>query len=111
MAWRTPPAEGELSDDGERYRLTWWPTASTTMKALFRVATDDGVAVLQHVRTIRVQQRGETGGEIDADATLEDIPAGLVAAMRADALRPADSRHAASSPDAWAGDVERRGDA
>jgi hypothetical protein len=109
--WSTPPGEGELSADGERYRLTWFPSSSTTKKALFRVATDDGVAVLQHVRTIHVRQRGVTGSEIDTGAVLADIPRPLVAAMRDDGVRPADAPQERDTPAPRTGESRAEGDA
>lgn len=87
-SWRTPPGKGTLTDDGERYRLTWWPSSQTTKKALFRVSTDDGVALLRHIRTIRSQQRGQSYCDTDPDATLEDIPTVLRHEMRSRGYRP-----------------------
>ena len=80
--WSTPPAKGELTEDGQRYRLTWFPSSSTRKVALFRIVTDDRVALLQHVRTIRVRQRGESGADTDPDASLDEIPAKLLAIVR-----------------------------
>jgi hypothetical protein len=88
--WSTPPAKGELTEDGQRYRLTWFPSSSIRKVALFRIVTDDRVALLQHVRTIRVQQRGRTGGDTDPDAGLEEIPAKLLAIVRDDGVEPAE---------------------
>lgn len=87
--WKTPPAEGHFSADGERYRLRWYPAKGTTKTALFRVCTDDYVATLQHIRTITLRQRGETAGEIDADVRLEDVPSGFLGIMRDQGLTPA----------------------
>lgn len=52
---------------------SWEPNWRTTRVALFRLE-DSGEAVLQHVRTTVVQQRGETASVIDADASLDDVP-------------------------------------
>lgn len=90
--WSTPPAKGELTEDGQRYRLTWFPSSSIRKVALFRIVTDDRVALLQHVRTIRVQQRGRTGGDTDPDAGLEEIPAKLLAIVRDDGVEPAEEQ-------------------
>jgi hypothetical protein len=89
--WSTPPGSGEAAADGETYRLEWHPRAGVTKRALFRVATDDRVSILQHVRTIHVRQGGgESGCQLDPDATLDDVPRPLLAAMRDDGYRPAE---------------------
>jgi hypothetical protein len=59
-------------------RVTWtetgepWPTSTTRRKALFR-QTPRGL-VLQHVRTSVVSQRGDSGVEIDTEATVDELP-------------------------------------
>ena len=89
--WSTPPGSGELANGGETYRLEWHPRSGVTKRALFRVATDDRVSILQHVRTIHVRQGGgESDCHLDADATLDDVPAAMLAAMRDDGYRPAE---------------------
>jgi hypothetical protein len=89
--WSTPPASGEPGGDGETYRLEWHPRPGVTKRALFRVATDDRVSVLQHVRTIRVRQGGGPSDcRLEEDASLEDLPRPLLAAMQDDGYRPAD---------------------
>lgn len=80
--WSTPPAKGELTDDGQRYRLTWFPSSSTRKVALFRISDGERVALLQHVRTIHVRQRGQSGADTDPDAGLEEIPPKLLAIVR-----------------------------
>jgi hypothetical protein len=89
--WSTPPGSGEAAADGETYRLEWHPRSGVTKRALFRVATDDRVSILQHVRTIHVRQSGgESDATLDPDATLDDVPRPLLAAMRDDGYRPAE---------------------
>jgi hypothetical protein len=89
--WSTPPGSGEPSADGKRYRLEWHPSSEITKRALFRVITDDRVATLQSVRTIRLQQLGPASDcRLNEEAELEDIPDALLARMRADGFRPAD---------------------
>jgi hypothetical protein len=90
--WSTPPGSGEPASGGETYRLEWHPRRGVTKRALFRAATDDRVSVLQHVRTIVVQNGGAASdATLDPDATLDDVPAALLAAMRDDGFRPAES--------------------
>jgi hypothetical protein len=87
--WRCPPGRGEVTPDGERYRITWHPSSSTTATALFRVSTDDRVCVLLHVRRVHVRQRGETRCVVDDSAGLDDVPAPFLAAMERDGFQPA----------------------
>jgi len=94
--WRTPPAEGSLSADGERYRLRWWPTEGVTKSALFRVITDDRIAILQHVRTVILRQKGSTETQLEPEASLKDIPNPLLAMMRGSGVEPANSEQEAS---------------
>ncbi|MFB6201899.1 MAG: hypothetical protein ABEI98_07795 [Halorhabdus sp.] len=101
--WSTPPGRGQLTPDGDRYRLTWHPSSTTRKVALFRVVTDDRVAVLQHVRTVRVQQRGDSFASTDPDAEIEDIPWPLLAAMEADGVTPARSECGELPPEDLAG--------
>jgi len=90
--WSTPPGSGEPGSSGETYRLEWHPRHGVTKRALFRVVTDDRVSVLQHVRTIHVRQSGAASdATLDADATLDDVPRPLLAAMRDDGYRPAEA--------------------
>jgi hypothetical protein len=83
-----PPGSGAVTEDGQRYRLTWHPASGTTKTALFRVATDDRVAVLQHVRTIVLRQQGETTADVDPDVSLDDVPRTLRQLMTADGFEP-----------------------
>lgn len=85
--WSAPGGRGGVTEDGERYRIEWHPSG-VVKRALFRVSTDDRVCVLQHVRTIVVQQRGESGCTLDDTATLSDIPDPYLAKMRDDGFRP-----------------------
>jgi hypothetical protein len=90
--WATPPGSGEPGADGETYRLEWHPRGGVTKRALFRVVTDDRVSILQHIRTVHVRQRGgESDCQLDATATVDEIPPALRAAMQADGYRPAES--------------------
>ncbi|WP_256394209.1 hypothetical protein [Natronoarchaeum rubrum] len=89
--WSSPRAAGKVSPDGERCRVKWWPASGTTKIALFRLATDDSVAVIQHIRTIVVQQRGDTTARIDPDADLADVPDPLIDIMQAQGVKPANS--------------------
>jgi len=86
--WRCPPGRGEVTSDGERYRVTWHPSSDVTKTALFRVTTDDRVCVLQHIRTIFVRQHGATRCEIDDDATLDDVPEPYLQRMHDDGFQP-----------------------
>jgi hypothetical protein len=83
-----PPGAGSVTADGQRYRVTWHPASGTTKTALFRVVTDDRVAVLQHVRTVVLSQRGDTTATVDADARLDDVPRPLRQLMHADGFEP-----------------------
>ena len=97
-AWSTPPGSGEPASNGETYRVEWHPRPSVTKRALFRVATDDRVAIIQHVRTIYVRQAGAASRcELDESATLDDVPATLRAKMQADGYRPANSGEVVSA--------------
>ncbi|MFB6068627.1 MAG: hypothetical protein ABEJ90_01710, partial [Halobacterium sp.] len=92
-SWSTPPGEGGPSADGENYRVQWHPSSGVVKRALFRVATDDRVATLQHVRTILLRQRGgESTCVVDSESTLDDVPDALLTQMRADGYRPAEGR-------------------
>jgi hypothetical protein len=86
-SWTGKRSSGGVSDDGERYRIEW-RSSHVVKRALFRVSTDDRVCVLQHVRTIYVRQRGDTRCEIDADATLDDVPETYLERMHDDGFQP-----------------------
>lgn len=78
---------GSVTPDGERYRL-WWREGRTRCTALFRVATCDRVATLQHIRRRRLSALVEERlSELDPDVTLDDLPAGALALMRGRRLR------------------------
>ncbi|MFB6256295.1 MAG: hypothetical protein ABEH58_06145 [Haloplanus sp.] len=78
-----PPGDVTVTEDGERIRATWHPRKGERRVALFRVITDDGVAVLQHVRRVLVYQRGdETGCYTDTDVRLSDVPDARLAVVR-----------------------------
>lgn len=86
--WSAGDGSGGVTDDGSRYRIAWraWPKLK---KALFRVTTDDRVAVLQHVREIQIQQRGESYCEVLEDVSLDEIPDKFLEEMRRDGFEPA----------------------
>ncbi|POG57246.1 hypothetical protein [Haloferax marisrubri] len=83
-----PRGRGGPTADGHRYQLVWH-TDGVVNRALFRVVTDDRVCALQHVRRVRVsQQVSERIGELNDDATLDDVPSGLLALMEAQGFTP-----------------------
>jgi hypothetical protein len=86
----SPPGEVVVSDDGERVRAVWHPTRGRTFTALFRVATDDGVAVLQHVRRLTHGTDTGVGCQLDASVGLDDVPRCRLATMRDLGLTPAE---------------------
>lgn len=88
QSWTTPPAEGEVYANGDRYRLTWYPGQGVTKKAVFRVLTDDRRAALEAIVTVRVQQRGESRAHRDEDVELTDIPQPLLSIMRQRGVEP-----------------------
>ncbi|MFC6875424.1 hypothetical protein [Halobellus marinus] len=87
-SWRCPPGSGEVSDDGERYRIRWHPSSDETKIAMFRVATDDRRCVLQHIRTLYSSLRHGSSCELDDDVGLNDVPGPFLAAMRDDGFHP-----------------------
>jgi hypothetical protein len=86
----SPPGEVVVSDDGERVRAVWHPTRGRTFTALFRVATDDGVAVLQHVRRLTHGVEAGASCRIDDTVGLDDVPRCRLATMRDLGLTPAE---------------------
>lgn len=86
-----PPGEVVVTEDGRRARAVWHPVSGTTRTALFRVATSDGVAVLQHIRTVRHPDGpGGVRCDTDPDADLADVPRCRRAALRELGLKPAE---------------------
>ena len=84
-----PQLEGGVTSDGQRYHVTWYKNGVRYI-ALFRVATCDRVATLQHIRAIRVSARVEERvADVDADVTLADLPDAALVLMRADGFTPA----------------------
>lgn len=65
--------------------VTWsadaapYPTSSVRKIALFRETADGWI--LQHVRTVTVSQRAESGCTIDTELALEDLPASVRASL------------------------------
>jgi hypothetical protein len=75
----TPPAEQLATRPRpETVTVTWsvdaapWPTSSVRKTALCRETADGWV--LQHVRTVTVSQRADSGCQIDTKLVLEDLP-------------------------------------
>lgn len=81
------------ADGGDRYKIEWWEGSRhrTRKVALFRLATDDRVAGLQHIRSVCVSQRMEfREARLDHDAGLKDIPREWRLLMQADGFEPAE---------------------
>jgi hypothetical protein len=85
-----PRLRGGVTDDGQRYSVTWYEHGVRRV-ALFRVATDDRVSVLQHVRSFRTSGRPEERvADVDPDVTCADLPDAALALMQLDGFEPAD---------------------
>lgn len=90
QGFSTPQLDGRVTDDGQRYNVTWYQ-AGTRYVALFRVVTDDRVSVLQHIRAFRTSGRPEERvADVDPDVTLADLPDAALLLMDADGFTPAD---------------------
>ena len=83
-----PSHELTVRGRGERLRLEWW-NDDVHCRALFQIATDDGLAVLVSLGAWRVSQRGETG-PLDWEDSLDRIPDGLLLAVRGAGYTPAE---------------------
>jgi len=81
---QTPPHNWERTSTGGTLR--WWPTKDTTKIALFRAVTDDGVAILQHIRTIHTSQRAPSTAFLDEKPELADVPEVFRRVIEADGL-------------------------
>jgi len=79
-----------VRDGGDRVRLAWWHTNDVRARALFRVATDDGVAVLTALGAWAVSQRPVAVP--DWCESLDHIPDGLLLAMRGAGYTPAEGQ-------------------
>lgn len=89
--WTVPPASGELATgDSTRYRVTWHPAPRRVHIALFHVVTDDNVAILQHIRRIDTAGSDAADASLSEDVELSDVPAALLALVRADGFEPAE---------------------
>lgn len=67
------------------YSVEWGSRKHERYVALFRTIPDHDIAILQHIRTIRTQQRGGPSGcTIDTDPTLSDVPSWILEEVRAD---------------------------
>jgi len=75
-----PSHDLTVRDGGDRVRLEWWHRKGVRARALFRVATDDGVAVLVGLDCWAVSQRPVAVP--DWCESLDHIPDGLLLAMR-----------------------------
>lgn len=85
-----PPGEVTITEDGKRVRAKWVPIKGTVRTAMFRIVTDDGVAVLQHIREVRHPDGpGAVHSSVDPDASLADVPRCRRAGMRELGLKPA----------------------
>lgn len=82
----TPSHDLTVHDD--RVRLEWWHRESVRARALFRVATADGVAVLSALDCWAVSQRPVAVPEWCE--SLDHIPDGLLFAMRGAGFTPAE---------------------
>ncbi|KTG07801.1 hypothetical protein AUR64_02125 [Haloprofundus marisrubri] len=85
-----PFGNGEQCHNGSGYRLTWHPARGRIKIAFFRVATDDRVALLQHIRTITISQRQASDCQLDDVVSLDDVPTELLALMKAAGYTPAE---------------------
>lgn len=75
-----------VRDGGERIRLEWWES-DIHCRALFRIATDDGMAVLVSASAWRVAQRHQSGS-LGWDDSLDSIPGGLLLVLRGAGYTP-----------------------
>lgn len=76
-----PPTPG--APDVETRRFCWRPRRGVRKAALFRVTVHG--AILQHVRTTRLQQRTEPSTcDVDPSADLEDVPRWVRDELRTD---------------------------
>lgn len=70
-----------VHERGNGLRVEWHPSWKKVRKALFVEITDDGVLQLEHIMTICVSAR-ETWTETDTSPSLDDLPNGVVYALR-----------------------------
>lgn len=82
-----PDHELELRGD-DRLRLRWWHSQGVRARALFRVVTDDEVAVITALGAWSVSQRSRSAPSWDVG--LEPIPDGLLATLRGAGFTPAE---------------------
>ena len=75
-----------VRDGGERVRLEWWD-GDVHARALFRVATGDGMAVLVSASAWRVSQR-DRSRSLGWDDSLDVIPPGLLLVLRGAGYTP-----------------------
>ena len=86
-----PSHDLAVRDGGDRVQLAWWHTNDVRARALFRVATDDGVAVLTALGAWAVSQRPVAVP--DWCESLDHIPDGLLLVMRGAGYTPAVVQH------------------
>lgn len=85
-----PEHELTVRDGGDRIRLDWDHSRSVRARALFRVVTDDRVAVLIALDTWAVSQRPVAVPEWCE--SLDHIPEGLLLAIRGAGYTPAEEQ-------------------
>jgi hypothetical protein len=56
----------------ETHRVSWGASCWVTSRALFRLYADR--AVLQHIRWVRLRQKGESRSGLDPAPALADVP-------------------------------------
>lgn len=66
----------------ESRSFSWRPKRGVRKTALFRLSSWG--ALLQHIRTVTVQQLGASGAEIDTSPRLDDVPDWAIAELRAE---------------------------
>lgn len=85
-----PSHDLAVRDGGDRVRLGWWHNNDVRARALFRVATDDRVAVLTSLGAWAVSQTPVAVP--DWCESLDHIPDGLLLAMRGAGFTPAEEQ-------------------
>lgn len=68
----------------------WEPDWRTSKVALFRLEAS-GDAILQHIRTTVVQQRGPSHTVIDSNASLSEVPGWVLAELQTIDYQPTEA--------------------